>query len=279
MMGEPIPELELIGADAAGCAGNMDIRIVASLPAAAGMIRVDELVAALARTKLWLTDAYFAGTTSYVQALRAAAKDGVDVRLLVPNATDIPMLRPLSRAGYRPLLEAGVRVFEWNGTMIHAKTAVADGHWARVGSTNLNIASWFGNCELDAVVEDDYFAREMEEMYLRDLTDATEIVLDIKRKLLASGEPRHQRPAFTSGGRGDSCRQRDRCGFHQPSCIGTGRSPNHVDRRTAAGGISNSLRILSAPVELSARGFLCMGRGGAALQSLQIASWAPQADS
>ena len=111
------------------------------------MFRLDQLVAALARKRLWLTDAYFAGTTAYVQALRAAAKDGVDVRLLVPNGTDVPLLRPLSRAGYRPLLEAGVRVFEWNGTMLHAKTAVADGHWARVGSTNLNISSWFGNCE------------------------------------------------------------------------------------------------------------------------------------
>ena len=64
--------------------------------------------------------------TSYVQALRSAARDGVDVRLLVPNATDILLLKPLSRAGYRALLEAGVRVFEWNGPMLHAKTAVAD---------------------------------------------------------------------------------------------------------------------------------------------------------
>ena len=109
----------------------MNVRVAASLPATAGMVRLDELVAALAREKLWLTDAYYAGTTSYVQALRAAAKDGVDVRLLVPNATDIPLLRPLSKAGYRPLLEAGVRVFEWNGTMIHAKTAVADKRWGR----------------------------------------------------------------------------------------------------------------------------------------------------
>ncbi len=200
MMGEPISELELAGGDAAGSAGYMDVRIVASLPATAGMIRVDELVAALARRKLWLTDAYFAGTTSYLQALRAAAKDGVDVRLLVPNATDIPMLQPLSRAGYRPLLEAGVRVFEWDGTMIHAKTAVADEHWARVGSTNLNIASWFGNCELDAMVEDDSFARDMEEMYLQDLSNATEIVLNSKQKVFAPGEPRHLHPVLTSGG-------------------------------------------------------------------------------
>src|SRR5690606_23750353 len=120
--------------------------------------------------------AYYAGAAPYVQALRAAAKDGVDVRLLVPNATDIPLLQPLSRAGYRSLLQAGVRIFEWNGTMLHAKTAVADGRWSRVGSTNLNIASWLGNCELDAVFEDEGIAREMEEMYLDDLAHATEVV-------------------------------------------------------------------------------------------------------
>ncbi len=134
-----------------------------------------------------------------MQALRAAAKDGVDVRLLVPNGTDIPVLRPLSRAGYRPLLEAGVRVFEWNGTMLHAKTAVADGRWARVGSTNLNISSWFANCELDAVVEDETFARGMEEMYLQDLAQATEIVLDEKQKVRSLGGRRRARPLVATG--------------------------------------------------------------------------------
>jgi cardiolipin synthase len=174
-------------------AGEVNLRIVATEPATAGMLRLDQLVAALARERLWLTDAYYAGTPSYVQALRAAAQDGVDVRLLVPNATDIPLLRPLSRTGYRSLLEAGVRVFEWNGTMLHAKTAVTDGRWARVGSTNLNIASWFGNCELDAVVEDAGFAGRMEEMYLRDLGNATEIVLDARRKLSTPGQPHQPR--------------------------------------------------------------------------------------
>jgi cardiolipin synthase len=145
MLGEPIPAHEVVRRDALAPAGATALRVVASLPATAGLFRLDQLVAALARKRLWLTDAYYAGTTAYVQALRAAAQDGVDVRLLVPNGTDIPLLRPLSRAGYPPLLAAGVRVFEWNGTMLHAKTAVADGHWARVGSTNLNLASWLGN--------------------------------------------------------------------------------------------------------------------------------------
>jgi cardiolipin synthase len=200
MIGEPLPPGELIGAAMPITSGNVSLRIVATEPATAGLFRLDQLVAAMARHRVWLTDAYYAGTTAYVQALRAAARDGVDVRLLVPNATDIPLLRPLSRAGYRTLLEAGVRVFEWNGTMIHAKTAVADGRWARVGSTNLNIASWIGNCELDAFVEDAYFAQQMEEQYVRDLGNATEVILNAKMKVRAPGEPRHPFPVATSGG-------------------------------------------------------------------------------
>ncbi len=200
MMGEPLPDHELAGSLESSPVGDVSLRIVATMPATAGLFRLDQLVAAMARKRLWLTDAYYAGTSAYVQALRAAALDGVDVRLLVPNATDIPLLKLLSRSGYRPLLEAGVRVFEWNGTMVHAKTAVADGRWARVGSTNLNIASWLGNCELDAVVENVGFAHEMEEQYLADLTNATEVVLDSRSRVRAPGEPRHRVPAATSGG-------------------------------------------------------------------------------
>ena len=200
LTGEDLPPDEIANEETIGQAGDVTLRVVASEPASAGMLRIDQLVATLARNRLWLTDAYYAGTTSYVQALRAAAKDGVDVRLLVPNASDIPILKPLSRAGYRPLLEAGVRVFEWNGTMLHAKTAVADCHWARVGSTNLNIASWFGNFELDVVIENVPFATEMEEMYVRDLENATEVVLDAERKLRPSKEVAHSHPLLMSGG-------------------------------------------------------------------------------
>jgi len=69
--------------------------------------------------------------------------------------------------------------------MMHAKTAVADGLWARVGSSNLNIASWVGNCELDVAVENIAFAKSMEEQYLRDLENATEIVLTAPRRVRA----------------------------------------------------------------------------------------------
>lgn len=200
LTGESISEDEVVERESLTRMGDVALRIVATEPATGGMMRLGQLIAALARERLWLTDAYYAATSSYVQALRAAARDGVDVRLLVPNGTDIPILRPLSRAGYRPLLEAGVRVFEWNGTMLHAKTAVADSKWARVGSTNLNVASWFGNLELDVVIEDEAFGRQMDQMYLNDLENATEIVLDSQRKVRAPNEPPHPHPLMTSGG-------------------------------------------------------------------------------
>ncbi|MDR3445476.1 MULTISPECIES: phospholipase D-like domain-containing protein [unclassified Dyella] len=157
--------------------GNVALRVIATQPATAGMYRLDQLIAAMARKTLWLTDAYFIGVAPYVQALAAAARDGVDVRLLVPGSSDIPVVAGMSRAGYRPLLKAGIRVFEWNGSMLHAKTAVADGLWARVGSSNLNLASWLSNREIDVAVEDTGFAQQLAEQYERDLENATEIVL------------------------------------------------------------------------------------------------------
>jgi cardiolipin synthase len=198
--GPPLPMDELPAGDPMAEAGSVDIRVVATVPVTAGMYRLDQLIAALAQRTLWLTDAYFVGGASYVQALRAAARDGVDVRLLVPGSSgDIKLLRPVSRAGYRPLLDAGVRVFEWNGSMLHAKAAVADGRWARVGSSNLNAASWLGNWELDVAVEDRPFAFEMEQAYLDDLGNATEIVLDQRHRVHPLvGPPR--RPYKRAGG-------------------------------------------------------------------------------
>lgn len=181
LCGSALPPEEMPASDSMQAAGTTTLRVIASSPYTSGLYRLDQLIAAVAKETLWLTDAYFVGTPAYSQALCAAALDGVDVRLLVPSSSDIAIISPFSRAGYRPLLEAGVRVFEWNGAMIHAKTAVADGRWARVGSSNLNIASWISNYELDVAVEDETFAEQMEAMYLEDLDQATEIVLHEKR--------------------------------------------------------------------------------------------------
>lgn len=180
-------------------AGDVNLRVIPTEPYSVGLYRLDQLIAAMAKKRLWLTDAYFVGTTTYVQALRSAALDGVDVRLLVPSANDILLLRSLSRAGYRPLLEAGVRVFEWNGPMLHAKTAVADGYWARVGSSNLNLASWIGNLELDVVIEDAQFGAQMEQMYEEDLANATEIVLNPHNHVRVIGAPHKRRRRVGNG--------------------------------------------------------------------------------
>ena len=162
-------------------AGPISLRVIATQPATAGMYRLDQMIAAMARRSLWLTDAYFVGVAPYVQALSAAARDGVDVRLLVPGTSDIPPVASMSRSGYRPLLKAGIRVFEWNGSMLHAKTAVADGQWARVGSSNLNLASWLNNREIDVAIEDVGFAAQLADQYEKDLANATEIVLAPRR--------------------------------------------------------------------------------------------------
>ncbi len=205
-MGPGLPEDEIPQITTLHSRGDVMLRVVASVPNIAGLFRMDQLIAATAHRSLWLTDAYFVGVTPYVQALIASAKDGVDVRLLVPGTTDIPVLRAVSRAGYQPLLASGVRIFEWNGPMLHAKTAVADSRWARIGSSNLNISSWLGNYELDVAIEDEDLALAMERMYLEDLTHSTEIILDRRH----SARPREKRlrkehPAVR-GGKGNLSR-------------------------------------------------------------------------
>jgi cardiolipin synthase len=193
LLGAPLsPDLQVLR-QTARHAGEVALRVVAALPRSTGLYRLDQLIAAIAQKTLWLTDAYFVGTPAYVQALCAAARDGVDVRLLVPGSSDVPVVGALSRAGYRPLLEAGVRVFEWNGSMLHAKTAAADGRWARVGSTNLNIASWAANSEIDVAIENEGFTVEMERQYEADLTGSTEILLYARRRWRARGERRRMR--------------------------------------------------------------------------------------
>lgn len=199
LCGLPLPPEEIPAGDSIEATGNTMLRVIASSPYTSGLYRLDQLIAAMAKESLWLTDAYFVGTPAYSQALCAASLDGVDVRLLVPSSSDIALISPFSRAGYRPLLEAGVQVYEWNGPMIHAKTAVADGRWARVGSSNLNVASWISNYELDVAVEDEAFAEQMEAMYLQDIEQATEIVLHEKRVHLRERRRRPRQPARYRG--------------------------------------------------------------------------------
>lgn len=197
-LGEP---LDLVPEVDGAAVGDVALRVIATQPSSTGTYRMDQLIAALAHQRLWLTDAYFIGVAPYLSALINASRDGVDVRLLVPGSSDIPMVAALSRTGYRALLEAGIRIFEWNGSMLHAKTAVADDRWARVGSTNLNIASWLGNCEIDVAIENEAFVRQLADQYQQDLENATEIVLSRRRARPLKPPPHHGLRGHGSGGR------------------------------------------------------------------------------
>ena len=257
--GPPLAVTDVASRNALVAAGAVPVRVVATEPSQAGLFRLDLLLSALARRSLWLADAYFLATAPYVEALRAAARDGVDVRLLVPGASDLPVVSALSRAGYRPLLEAGVRVFEWNGAMMHAKTAVADGRWGRVGSSNSNMSSWLANYELDVMMEDTEIAGVMERSYLDDLGGATEVVL--RRRHVASATPHPPRPSL-QGRAGRATASAIRLG-HTVGAALTGRRPlgPAEARVTAIAGVVLALgavvsvtwpRLLAVPVAVVA---------------------------
>jgi cardiolipin synthase A/B len=155
--------------------GSAEVRVIGGEPGRERVYRVIELLAAGSINRLWITDAYLVAPPRLFQALRDAATDGVDVRLLVPGMSDLPLVRNLSRIGYRDLLRSGVRIFEWDGPMLHAKTIVADGRWTRVGSSNLNPSSLLGNWELDVLVEDGALAEAMERQFRLDVARSREV--------------------------------------------------------------------------------------------------------
>jgi len=175
--GPPLPPDEIADPERVAPHGDVAVRVVEGEPGKSRIYRLMQFVAVGVEKRLWITDPYFVLPPAMVEALASTARDGVDVRVLVPAYNNWPVVGGMSRAGYRPLLEAGVRLFEWEGPMIHAKTAVADGSWARVGSTNMNLASLLGNWELDVAVTDRAFATEMEALFETDLASAVEIGL------------------------------------------------------------------------------------------------------
>lgn len=244
VVGGRIPLEEVSDHEAQPTVGDVPVRVIASTPTSAALFRMDQLIASAAQRSLWLTDAYFVGFAPYVQALCAAAQDGVDVRLLVPSASDLPLVAAFSRAGYRPLIESGVRVFEWNGSMVHAKTAVADGRWARVGSSNLNVASFISNYEIDVALEHEGLAREMEAMYVADLENATEIVLDPKRRVVPNRTKPEAAKAAQAGPRGASGRAVGAVRFaHAVGSV--------VTRKRSLGFAQSSLMVASGAVFLA----------------------------
>ena len=161
--------------------GDTPVWLIEGEPGRTRVYRTIHWVAARAKERIWITDAYFVAPRSVSEALGAAAQQGVDVRILVPAQNNWLLVGSLSRGGYRSLLKSGVRIFEWQGPMIHAKTAVVDGVWSRVGSSNLNSASLIGNWELDVGVLDTKLASQLEELFLTDLSSSIEIVLPGRR--------------------------------------------------------------------------------------------------
>ena len=172
--GAAIPPGEEVG-QARPC-GDASLRTIVGKPGRERAYKVLELLAASSVQRLWITDAYMVPPPRLFQAFVDAARDGVDIRMLVPGSSYVAMVRNLTRIGYRDLLRAGIRIFEWEGPMLHAKTVVVDSCWVRVGTSNLNASSLLGNYELDVLVEDGDLARQMEDQFRKDIARSAEIV-------------------------------------------------------------------------------------------------------
>lgn len=133
-------------------------------------------VFAQATRRIYLTTPYFVPHATLENALRDAARRGVDVRLLVPRHSNHPVALAAGRARYRTLLASGVRIFEYLPRLLHAKTAVVDGRWVTIGTANLDYLSLFSNHELNLVSNRAALAAQLEEHFMADLSEA--IALD-----------------------------------------------------------------------------------------------------
>lgn len=132
--------------------------------------------------RVFVTTAYFVPTRRLLRSLSRAARRGVDVRLLLPGRSDAWAPLQAGRSHYGRLLQAGVRIFERQGALLHAKTAVIDGAWASVGSANLDWRSVVHNAEVNAIVVDEAFGAELEAVFHADVAQSREITLDAWRR-------------------------------------------------------------------------------------------------
>lgn len=179
--GRPLPEDEI--SPVPDECGPSAVRVVEGFPGQSRIYRAVQLLAAAVTERLWITDAYLVAPPPLYVALLDAARSGVDVRFLLPGTSDVPIVRIFTRGGYRELLHAGARIFEYRGPMLHAKTLVADHEWARVGSSNLNVSSLLGNYELDLVAEHDGLTATLSTQFLQDMAQSREIVMMARRRL------------------------------------------------------------------------------------------------
>ena len=135
-----------------------------------------------AETEILLTNAYFVPDPQLVAALIAAAARGVDVRMVLPGGTDSALVFHAGRSNYDPLLQGGVKVYERLGALMHAKTAVIDGVWSTVGSTNLDWRSFLHNDEVDAVVLGSNFGAQMRAAFEADVAQSKVVTLESWRQ-------------------------------------------------------------------------------------------------
>jgi len=160
--------------------GNALVRAVGSSPGESNRLTFVLYVAAITFSEhsLHLTNAYFVPDDETVEALRDAAGRGVDVKLVLPGNTDVSLTLNAGRHYYSKLLKSGVKIYERRDVLLHAKTAVIDGVWSTVGSTNMDFWSFSSNDEVNAVILSKEFAAEMEKMFAWDLAESDEIRLE-----------------------------------------------------------------------------------------------------
>ncbi len=128
-----------------------------------------------AKQRVWLKNAYFIPDRRVRQALARAARRGIDVRVIVPRNSDVPIAKYAGQRTFAGLMRNGVRIFEWLPSVLHSKTAVVDGIWSTVGTFNLDHMSFRTNLEVNLAVLDETFAQTMEATFLKDLESCTEI--------------------------------------------------------------------------------------------------------
>lgn len=159
--------------------GNKLVRILASSPDGDQEIyRAYVLAINGAQRTVHITAAYFVPDDQILQALGAAAQRGVDVKIILPGVLESGLVFHAGRSFYSQLLASGVRIYMLQVAVLHAKTAVIDGMWSTVGSTNIDMRSFLHNHEINAVVLDDAFGAAMESAFEEDLRQSKELDAD-----------------------------------------------------------------------------------------------------
>jgi cardiolipin synthase len=130
-----------------------------------------------ARKSIYITNAYFIPSGKLVRALTHASRRGVDVRIMMPEKSDVRIAQYASRYLYKRYMKCGMRLYEYRPTMLHAKTAVIDGVWSTVGSSNLDRFTLVRNLEINAVITDRGFGEEMKRIFMSDMKSCDELLL------------------------------------------------------------------------------------------------------